>query len=176
MKAFFFSRVLREKLLLVAFVITGAAIWLSSVGGRAQARWRAIQSTTANLDVQQRWLVQRARIEKDASEAISHLDSSKTFDSVRLQSELNTLAQNAGLTNYEVSDSQDQSTAQFTIHSVQFSANNVDLGSLIGFYVSIGKLAPYIALDRFSLVGNKANPAQLSASWRVISVEIARQQ
>ena len=175
MKAFFLSRLLREKILMLAFVLIGAAIWLSSVSGRAGALWREIRRTSADLDVQQRWLMQRTRIGKEAELAIAHLDPSLTFDSVRLQSELNTLAQNAGLTNYDVSDSRDESTAQFAVHSVQFSARNADLGALVAFYKALSTRAPYIGLEQFSLASNRANPAQLNVSWKITSVEIAKQ-
>lgn len=174
MKAFFLGRLLREKILLLAFVLTGAAIWLSSVSDRTGALWREIRSSSADLDVQQRWLVQRARIEKEAALAIAHLDPSLTFDSVRLQSELNTMAHDAGLSNYDVSDSRDESTSQFAVHSVQFSARNADLGSLVAFYKALSKRAPYMGIEQFSVASNRTNPSQLNVSWKVTSVEIAK--
>ncbi len=174
LKAFFLSRILREKILMLAFVLIGAAIWLSSVSDRVGVRWREIRATSTDLDVQQRWLVQRARIEKEASLAIEHLDATKTFDSVRLQSELNSLARDAGLSNYDVSDSRDQSTSQFAVHSVQFSVRNADIGSLVAFYKELSKRAPYVGIEQFSLASNRANPAQLNVSWKVTSVEIAQ--
>ena len=174
MKAFFLSRLLREKILLLAFTLLGAAIWLSGVGERVGARVRAIRVTTTDLDVQQRWLLQRERIEREASLAIEHLDPSRSFDGVRLQGELNTLARAAGLSNYDVSDSRTVRSSQFAVHSVQFSARNVDIGALIAFYQSLAQRAPYLGLEQFALASNRANPSQLTASWRVTSVEIVR--
>jgi hypothetical protein len=174
MKAFFLSRILREKILLLAFAALGAAIWLSGVSDRVGARWREISRTSVDLEVQQRWLAQRERIEREAALAIEHLDPSRTFDSVRLQNELNTLARGAGLANYDVSDSRTERTSQFSVHSVQFSVRNTDIGALVAFYKELGKRAPYIGLEQFSLASNRANPAQLNATWRVTSVEIAK--
>jgi hypothetical protein len=174
MKAFFLSRLLREKILLVVFTLLGAAIWLSGVGERVASQVRAIRVTSTDLDVQQRWLLQRERIEKEAALAVEHLDPSRSFDSVRLQGELNTLARSAGLSNYDVSDSRTVRSSQFAVHSVQFSARNSDLGALITFYQSLAQRAPYLGLEQFSLASNRSNPSQLSASWRVTSVEIAR--
>ena len=174
MKAFFLSRLLREKILLLAFTLLGAAIWLSGVGERLAAQVRAIRVTSTDLDVQQRWLSQRDRIEKEATLAVEHLDPSRSFDSVRLQGELNTLARSAGLSNYDVSDSRTVRSSQFSVHSVQFSARNSDMAALITFYQSLAQRAPYLGLEQFSLASNRSNPSQLSASWRVTSVEIAR--
>lgn len=174
MKAFFLSRLLREKILMLAFVLIGALIWLSGVAERANAQLKAIKVTTTDLDVQQRWLLQRARIEKEATLAIEHLDPSRTFDNVRLQSELNTLARSAGLTNYDVSDSRTSRTSQFAVHSVQFSVRNTNMTALIAFYQLLAQRAPYLGLEEFALASNQANPSQLTANWRVTSIEIAR--
>jgi len=174
MKAFFLSRLLREKILLVVFTLLGAAIWLSGVGERVAAQVRAIRVTSTDLDVQQRWLLQRDRIEKEATLAVEHLDPSRSFDSVRLQGELNTLARSAGLSNYDVSDSRTVRSSQFAVHSVQFSARNADLAALVTFYQSLAQRAPFLGLEQFSLASNRSNPSQLSASWRVTSVEIAQ--
>ena len=174
MKAFFLSRILREKILLLAFAILGVAIWFSSVSDRVGARWREIRRTTTDLDVQQRWLVQSERISREANVAIEHLDPSRTFDNVRLQSELNTLARGANLANYDVSDSRTERTSQFAVQSVQFSVRNTDIGALVAFYTELSKHAPYIGIEQFTLESNRSNPAQLNASWRVTSVEIQR--
>jgi hypothetical protein len=174
MKAYFLSRLLREKILLLAFALLGAAIWLSGVAERANVQLKAIKTTSAELDVQQRWLLQRARFEKEAQLAIEHLDPSRSLDSVRLQSELNTMARAAGLTNYDVSDSRTDRTPQFAVNSLQFSARNVDIGSLITFYQAISQRAPYLGLEDFKLASSPSNPAQLTATWRVTSVEIAK--
>ena len=174
MKAFFLSRLLREKILMLGFVLIGALIWLSGVSERVGVQWRAIKQTSTDLDVQQRWLLQRQRIEKEAQLAIEHLDPSRTFDNVRLQSELNSLARAAGLSNYDVSDSRTTRTSQFAVHSVQFSVRNADMGALITFYQSLAQRAPYLGLEQFALASNRANPSQLTAQWRVTSVEIAR--
>ncbi|HSI09999.1 MAG: hypothetical protein ACAH89_12865 [Rariglobus sp.] len=174
MKAFFLSRLLREKILMLGFVLVGALIWLSGVSDRVGVQWRAMKATSTDLDVQQRWLLQRQRIEKEAQLAIEHLDPSRTFDNVRLQSELNSLARAAGLSNYSVSDSRTTRTSQFAVHSVQFQASNADMAALITFYQSLAQRAPYLGLEDFKLASNRTNPSQLTAQWRVRSVEIAR--
>lgn len=174
MKAFFLSRLLREKILMLGFVLIAAVIWLSGVSDRVSVRLREIKTTSADLDVQRRWLLQKERIEREAQLAIENLDPSRSLDSVRLQGELNALARAAGLTNYDVSDSRTVRTTQFAVHSVQFQARNADIGTLIRFYQALSQRAPYLGLEQFALASNRANPAQLTASWRVTSVEIAR--
>ena len=174
MKAFFLSRLLREKILVLALTLLGAAIWLSGVAERVGAQVRVVRVTSTDLDVQQRWLLQRERIEKEATLAIEHLDPTRSFDSVRLQGELTTLAKASGLANYVVADSRTVRSSQFAVHSVQFSARNADIGTLIAFYKELALRSPYLGLEQFALASNRANPAQLTATWRVTSVEIAR--
>jgi hypothetical protein len=48
------------------------------------------------------------------------------------------------------------------------------MGALIKFYQELSKRSPYIALEQFSLTVDRATPGQLSASFRAVSVELAR--
>jgi hypothetical protein len=51
-KAFFLSRLMREKALLLAFVGIGAVIWLSSFVGRARTFARGFRQTTQEFECQ----------------------------------------------------------------------------------------------------------------------------
>lgn len=174
MKAYFLSRLLREKVLLLAFAALGAGIWLSGVMERFGTTLRAISATSEDLKVQQLWLSRKERIEREAALAIEHLDPGKSFDSVRLQNELNAMARSAGLASYNVDDPRTSRTSQFAVHSARFSVRNAEMRSLIAFYQALAQKAPYLGIEEFRLSSNPSNPTQLVASWRVTSVEIAK--
>ena len=114
MKAFFLSRLLREKLILLAFILLAAAMWLSSAGDRAHAFFDRVHQTSTDLAEQKQWLSGRARIEAAAKDAIKQLDPSRTYDSVRLQAELADIAQSVGLNkDTSIDDAQVSAGAQF---------------------------------------------------------------
>lgn len=175
MKAFFLSRLLREKVLLFGLTAIAAVMWLSAVSTRVRTFWIQAQTTSANLKEQKAWLGERDRIERDAKAAVQHLDPSRTFDTVRLQGELNAIAQSVGiLKGTSANDTQTSTGPQFSINSVRFTLNNVGWIPLKQFYAELSKRAPYIGIEEFVVAGNRANPAQLNVSLRVSSVEINR--
>jgi len=174
MKAFFLSRLFREKLILLAFILLGAAMWLSSAADRAHVFFDQAHATSIELDDQKRWLAGRAQIEAAAKKAIEQLDPSRTYDSVRLQAELVAIAQSVGLTkDTSVDDTQVTPGTQFSLNSVRFVIRNAEWQTLERFYQELSKHAPYIGIEEFSISSNKANPSQLNAALRVSSVEIA---
>ena len=171
LRAFFLSRLLREKLLLVAFAALGAAILLSSFGGRAARSWRTYRVTTATLAEQQQWLANRAAIEAGAKQAVTNLDPSRTLDDTRLVGELSTLARAQGL-RFTSDSPRTERSGQFAVHTVQFNLMKMDWEALKRFYLELTKRSPYIGIEQFSLQADRANPLQLNASLRVSSVEI----
>jgi hypothetical protein len=175
MKAFFLSRLFREKLILLAFILLAAAMWLSSALTRARAFAQEVSATSTELWDQKRWLARRAEVEASAKSAVQQLDPSRTYDSVRLQAELVAIAQSVGLSkDYSVDDAQVSPGTQFSLNSVRFVIRNAEWQALERFYKELSKRSPYIGIEEFSVYSNKANPSQLNAALRVTSVEIAR--
>jgi hypothetical protein len=56
LRAFFLSCLLREKVLMTAFIVMAAAVWMFSVVGRVSRFTRTIRVTTLNLNEQQLYL------------------------------------------------------------------------------------------------------------------------
>jgi hypothetical protein len=175
MKTFFFSRHIREKILLTALLALVAIVWLARVAGSAHAFWIEWRANAAVLTMQQQWLDNRANIEASAAKAIQHLDPARTFSSPRLLGELSTIADQVGVRNGTSSEILGtELTNQFSVNTVQVAVRNADMPSLLSFYNELDKRAPYIGLEEFSLAVNPSNPALLNAVMRVYSVEISR--
>ena len=92
LKFYFLSRLLREKVLLLALVAIAAAIWVSSFARRAQVAAREQIQVSTDLAVQGQWLERKERIEALAKAAIEHLDPAKSLDAVRLTAEVSDMA------------------------------------------------------------------------------------
>ncbi len=175
MKAFFLSRLFREKVLLTAFLVLGAATWLTSVARRGHQLWTTWRTTDTRLATQQQWLDHRAAIEKAATQAAANLDPAKTFSSTRLLGELGTIANDVGLRNNTSSEILGtERSGQFAVNTVQFALRNTDWSSLKQFYLELSKRAPYIGIEQFSATVNPGNPSLLNVVLRVSSVEIVR--
>lgn len=175
MKAWFISRVAREKLLMLLFAVAAAVLWMSNLWERGRSVIIDVQETRSVLDTQEQWLSAKSRIEQAAADAVANLDSSRTFNDLQLSAELSTLAKEAGMDQNLRSETQPtQRTAQFSIHTVSLTLTRVDyIDDLLPFYAELSKRAPYISIESFSLGSVRNNPAELNARLTVSSVEIA---
>jgi hypothetical protein len=172
LRAFFMSRLLREKLLLLAFVGIGMLWWLSAFTTRAARFSRDQQATSLALAIQQQWLNNRGAIEATAQKAASRLDPAQTRNSTRLFTEVSNLANAAGFRNAVINPQPAATIGQFSIHTLNFTVNNVDWEALRKFYQSLQTKAPYIGIDQFTL-SNPGNGTH-TLGMRISSVEISR--
>lgn len=171
MKAFFLGRALREKVLLLAFTLLAVLIWTGRGLGRLQTFRAELHATLAEQSTQRLWLANAAAIEANAVRATKSLDPAKTINVTRLVGDLNALIGGAGL-NADIGSQRTERTNQFAFHSVQVNIRRADLASLVKFYTDLSARTPYIGLEQFTLAVDRANPGQLNASFRVVSVEL----
>ncbi len=174
LKAFFLGRLLREKLLLVAFVALGALMWLSNFSTRAAKSWQTQRSVTAELAVQKQWLANSQSIEAAALQAVRNLDPQKTLDDTRLVGDLSALARQYNLKGMTNDTPQTERSGQFAVHTVMITLPRASFDDLRRFYFEVARRSPYMGIEQFSLAADRANPQLLNAQVRVSSVEIIR--
>lgn len=175
LRAYFLSRLLREKVLLLGFILIGTLWWMSAFAGRASRFWRDQRSATATLAEQQQWLNNRVKIEEAARKAAAQLDPSKTLDGTRLVSAVNQAAYEAGLrNNYSANPATHETNGQFTVHTADYTVTNADYEMLARFYLNLHQRAPYIGIERFALSSRPNDASKLTLNLRVSSVEIPR--
>jgi hypothetical protein len=172
LRAYFLSRLLREQLLLAGIAVVAAAIWISSLSGRAGRFIHAVRQTSFTLTEQARWLAERKTIEASAETAAGRLDPARTLDTTRLLAEVSAMASEAGLKSSTSSEGKPVSNGQFAVHTLQFSVSKADWGSLKQFYLALSKRSPYIGIEQCTLQVDRANQAMLSANFQISSVEI----
>lgn len=170
-KAWFLSRIFREKVLVLAFVLLGALIWLSSASDDLQANLRDFRSAESTLATQQLWLDNRPAIEEAAKVAVQNLDPAETYSPTKLFSEVVGIAGRAGLA-VNTDPPRTQRSPQFAVHTMQVTARRAELAALLRFYQELASKAPYLGLEYVSVQGERANPGQVTATLRVVSVEL----
>lgn len=174
LRALFLARALRVKLLLTAIAVAAAALWLSHFAGEAAQFVRTVRSTSGVLHEQSVWLADRASIEALAQASAGRLDAARTLDGTRLLAEVQAIADEAGLKNTTYGAPKDESSGQFSVHTLQYNITKVDWDTLKQFYLALSKRSPYIGIVQFSMQGDRGNPTLLNASFDISSVEISR--
>lgn len=174
-RAYFLTRALREKLLLLAFVGIGAIWWLSAYSTRAATFWRSQRSVAVRLDEQDMWIKNQARIEETARANAAKLDPTKTLNGLQLVTAIQQLASEAGLKGARsTGNTQTRESGQLAIHSVDYQIPNVEWGPLLKFYGALQNRSPYIALESMTLSAAQGRESQLTLVLKASSVEIRR--
>lgn len=174
-RAYFLSRALREKLLLVVFVGIGVAWWGSAFTTRVGKFWQNQRTTTARLAEQAQWIKNKTIIETAAVKTAAQLDPAKTLNSNQLVTTVDQLAKEAGLKDARSSGIVPTTrSGQFAIHSADFTIRNADWETLRKFYEALQLRSPYIGVERFILQSLPNNDAQLTLVLRVVSFEIVQ--
>jgi hypothetical protein len=173
MKGFFLHRSWREKGLLLAFAALTLLIWAGQLAGRGRNRWDDGWRLRTEQATQLLWLQNRASIEAKAAMAMKSLEPGKTLNAARLVGELNTLAAKIGSA-ADITAQRTEDSDQFAFHAVQVNFRRTDLAALLRFYTELSQRSPYLGLEQCVIVADRANPAQLNASFRVVSVELKR--
>jgi hypothetical protein len=177
LKAFFLSRLMREKALMLAFVGIGATIWLSNFAGRASGFTRGFRQTTNDLAIQRDVLDSRQSTEAAAKKAIAQFDPARTYNQANLIAAVNQLATTTDLKNSPIEAFPDTATPQFVMHSARFRAvvPATDPGflRLRTFYLELCKKSPYIGIEHCSMVVSGTN---ITAEFKLSAVEIVPQK
>lgn len=172
LRAYFLTRLLREKILLLGFILIGTLWWLSSIGSRAGKFWREQRTTSSELAVQQQWLNNKVKIDEAAKKAASRLEPAQTLDRARLIAAVNQAASEVGLKNGGTMSPDSQTNGQFTVHSITYQVSGADYETLLKFYLKLNQRAPYLGVESFQL--NPTNPAdatKFTLNLRISSVE-----
>jgi DNA-binding cell septation regulator SpoVG len=173
MKAWFLCKLLREKVLVIGFVLLAALIWLSSAGSRLGKTRLAFAAAGSELNTQANWLANRETIEKLATEAAGKLDASKTYDATFLVAEVMSMAKRAGLA-VNTEPPRTQGSAQFAVHTVLVSARRSEMAAVLRFYQELSDKAPYLSIEELSLQGDRSALGMLNINVRIASVELVR--
>ncbi len=172
LRAFFLSRVLREKLLLVGFLGIAVIMWATSLSSRASQFWRLETATTRELKEQDMWLARRDQIEAATKSAAAQMDPGKTLDATALNVAVRQLATDTGVKLNTGGATPAVSSGQFSINAQRLTILPTDWKNFTTFYARLQERAPYIAITDLAMQPTPRNPAQVTAAMTVTSFEI----
>jgi hypothetical protein len=173
LRALFLGRPLREKLLLVGFVLLATLFALSKVSARVAVFVRDARQTSRTLADQRQWLSNRTAIENAARQSVSIFDPARTLNGLQLQAAVVQMATDAGLTNTSTGMGSDVKSGPIAVHTLVFNITRADWDeTLKPFYYSLLARAPYIGIEKCQIAAEGGNPKLLDATFTISSVEI----
>lgn len=171
---FIFERLsLRERLLLIAFLLLGLLMWFGALSRQLRYAFeqnrdhRNILQLHAVLLDNEEFIAERLRTARQG------LDSSKTFSSEDLFGKVDTLVRTFAL-NAEISSPQGREDEIFSTYAVRVTVKNATLHELLAFTQAIQAEAPYLNLTRFQVDPISRDPRRLNAQYEIESFEITQ--
>lgn len=168
MKAFYNTKLLRERVLMLVFVAIGVLWWGTALIGRIGRNVEGWHAVGVDKRTQQAWLAKGAAISGRTEQVASKLERSKAMNAAQAFAEVSRLA--AGLP-LEISGQRTEPTDNFYLHSLQVRFGRTDMASLIRFYEGLVARAPYLGIEQCTISAERASPGQINAVFRIYSVE-----
>jgi hypothetical protein len=170
-KNFYNTKSLRERLLMLSFLLIGVAWWGSALVGRVRFNVSAWQAAGRDAELQQLWLAQEAAVGARTAAVAQQLDAGRTMNATQALTEVDRLAQ--GLP-HDLGGQRTDRTDSFALHSLSVTFRRVDMAGLLRFYEGVAARAPYLGIDQCTISAERASPGVINAVFRVYSVEAVR--
>jgi hypothetical protein len=171
MRNFYNGKSLRERLLMLGFLVIGVLWWGSDLAGRVRNHVGVWGATAEDGKAQLLWQAQAGVIAARTAQAAGKLDAARTMNATQAFAEVSRLVQ--GLP-HEMGAQRTDRTDNFAIHSLQVTFRRVDLAGLVRFYEGVASRAPYVGIDQCTISADRSTPGMVNAQFRVYSVEAVR--
>jgi hypothetical protein len=171
MKRFYDARSLRERLLLLAFLLIGVVWWGSDLVVRTRLLVAAWNSAKGDAEVQRLWLEQEPAVAARTAQVAGRLDAARTLNATQAFATVSQLT--AGLP-VELGAQRTDRTDNFSLHSLQVTFRRADMAGLLRFYEGISARAPYLGIDQCTISADRSTPGLVNAVFRVYALEAAQ--
>ena len=171
MRAFFFRRTWRERILLLVVLTAAAIIWLSWVLGRAgtaRDRWAA---ASAELQHQQLWLDGGAPTAAQVQARLAQVQQGRSLNANQLVGQLDAVAKRHAF-GYRLDPALTERRPPVAIHSVSLSVDKVELAALAAFVDDLRTSLPLVNIEQLVLTPDRRNPAQLDVRLKLSGLEL----
>ncbi len=163
----------REKLLLLAFVVVALLIWGNSLLGRFSDWNTQREQADIDLEDQQAWLERSDEYAAGLERALQIVDPAKTYASTRLAGRIDALVRQAGLLpNADIAPVRTREGEIFNDHNVRVRLSRISIADLIEFNSLLEQYSPYINLESIRIRKNRNRPEELDVRYEINSFEL----
>lgn len=167
----FLSLSLRERLLIVTFILVMLGIWGLYLNRALRTDFATHRSASVELETQALLFGSEDAIKQRLEEALANLDSARTYSANQLEGRIDDLARGLGL-KFDLSSAVTQDSDIFATHVLRLRIDNGNLSDLVRFNAEIQKESPYIVLNQCQISANQRDQRLLDASFEISSIEL----
>ena len=168
----FLRRTVREKFLVVVFMVTALLLWSLNFLNRSREDWQSWQGMERTYEQQQVWLDNAEMIGALVDEEIGRLEREELLSRTRLLSEINRLARAQELSP-SIDTPRTEEGEVFQFHTVTVRLSRSPMERIIAFTDSIQDRSPYMSMGEVILIPDRNDPRNLEARFEITAVEIS---
>lgn len=179
MRAFFFRRNWRERVLLLLVVFVGVAIWFASALGRLRTLRQDHQLAQGELTNQALWLGQKETIETRLKTGVEDVRAGRslTLDQFREKLSALLLKQIGQGDRFRIQSSNTPPDRRppVAIHSLRANLDKVTLSELLGVVDALAVELPLVNIDSMSIVPDSKDPqTKLAIDLKLSALELLK--
>ncbi|HLP09756.1 MAG TPA: hypothetical protein VK178_16460 [Opitutaceae bacterium] len=172
MRAFFFRRSWRERVLLLVVLTVGVAIWLASVFARGRTLRERWGETGQVLDTQQRWLAVAPEKAQDLQSRLSQVQQGRSLNANQLVGQLDAVIKRQRITAYRLDPPTTERRPPVALHSVSVTLDKTELATLGAFVDDLRANLPLVNIEQIVVTPDRRNPAQLDVRLKLSGLEL----
>lgn len=163
----------RERVMLLAFMVVMLLIWLSYWSREWESVRTSLSTAREDLSEQEVWLESSDLFEGELNRLTERIDRDRTYDGTALAAHLDALAREADI-RHEISSPRTVEEGGFRRHRVNLALRNIPLDRLIIMVERIREEHPYLSIEEMDLSVNRTDPRLLNPRLIIQSIEPIR--
>lgn len=164
---------IREKALLLLFVLVILFFWAGSLIARYNTNSQARTLAQTELVDQAQWIERSDFFAEGLTRALERVDPSKTYSGPQLSGRIDTLLRQAGLSSLaDIDPVRTKEGEIFNDHDLRIRLNRITLAQLVRINSLLIKESPYINLQSMRIKANRREREQLDVRIEVNSFEL----
>jgi hypothetical protein len=172
MKAFFFRRSWRERILLLVVLAVAVVIWLFSVLARARAARERWAGAGVVLQQQQIWLDGAVRTREQLESRLSQVQQGRALDGNQLVGQLDVVVKRHHFPSYRLDPPTSERKPPVTIHTVSLNLEKAELAPFGAFVDDLRASLPLVNIEQVVIAPDRRNPAQLDVRLKLSGLEL----
>ncbi|MFT3829534.1 MAG: hypothetical protein QM691_07495 [Opitutaceae bacterium] len=172
MRAFFFRRSWRERVLLLVVLTVGVAIWLASVLARGRALRERWDQTSLALGTQQQWLAVAPEKAQELQGRLAQVQQGRSLNANQLVGQLDAVIKRQRIAAYRLDPPTTERRPPVALHSVAVTLDKTELAALGAFVDDLRASLPLVNIEQIVVTPDRRNPAQLDVRLKLSGLEL----
>ncbi|HLP01605.1 MAG TPA: hypothetical protein VK163_06240 [Opitutaceae bacterium] len=172
MRAFFFRRSWRERVLLLVVLTVGVVIWLAAVLARGRTLRERWGETGQMLDTQQRWLAVAPEKAQELQSRLAQVQQGRSLNANQLVGQLDAVIKRQRIAGYRLDPPTTERKPPVALHSVSVTLDKTELATLGAFVDDLRASLPLVNIEQIVVTPDRRNPAQLDVRLKLSGLEL----